>query len=179
MHQATFYRTIAEWNIIYRKLECFPHPNAYVQCGKRPLPRLLEMFPDAKDQIVAFGLKNLATLTIESVLDLIVSTVIPRLALQWKKEEDTTSNNSEEQLGVAVAAAETLNEDRTLDPKNHQEMINESFLNAHRLKLMSFSTAWHWMCLLDFKYNARRKSFYVDGHECEDFVASQQTFCKT
>jgi len=47
------------------------------------------------------------------------------LALQWKKEED-----SEEQQGVAVAASETLNEDRTLDPEN-QEMINESFLKAH------------------------------------------------
>jgi hypothetical protein len=136
------------------------------------------MFPDAKDQIVAFGLKNLATLTIESVLDLIVSTVIPRLALQWKKEEYTTSNNSEEQQGVAVAAAETLNEDRTLDPEN-QEMMNESFLKAHRLKSMSFSTAWRWMRLLDFKYDTRRKSFYVDGHEREDVVANRQTFCET
>jgi hypothetical protein len=82
MQQATFYRTIAKWNIIYRKLESFPHPNTYVkQCGKRPLPQLLEMFPDAKDQIVAFGVKSLATLTIEGVLDLIVSTPIPRLAI--------------------------------------------------------------------------------------------------
>jgi hypothetical protein len=66
MQQAIFYRTIAKWNIIYRKLECFPHPNAYLQCGKRPLPRLLEIFPDAKEQIVAFGVRKLATLTIES-----------------------------------------------------------------------------------------------------------------
>jgi hypothetical protein len=66
MQQATFYRTIAEWNTIYSKLECFPHPNAYVQCGKRPLPRLLEIFPDAKEQIVAFGVRKLAMLTIES-----------------------------------------------------------------------------------------------------------------
>ena len=81
MQQATFYRTIAEWNIIYRKLESFPHPNAYLQCGKQPLPRLLKMLPDAKDQIVAFGVKSLAMLTIEGVFDLIVSTVIPRLAI--------------------------------------------------------------------------------------------------
>jgi hypothetical protein len=64
MQQATLYRTIAEWNIIYRKLECFLHPNAYVQCGKRPLPQQIEIFPDVKEQIVAFGVRKLATLTI-------------------------------------------------------------------------------------------------------------------
>jgi hypothetical protein len=86
LQQATFYRTIAEWNKIYRKLECFPHPNAYVQCGKRPLPPLLETFPDAKEQIVAFGVGNLTTLTIEGVHDFIVSTVIPRLVVVWRDD---------------------------------------------------------------------------------------------
>ena len=52
---------------MFRRFECFLHPNLYVQCGKRPLPQLLEVYPDAKDQIVSFGIKNLATLTIESV----------------------------------------------------------------------------------------------------------------
>ncbi|KAI2493926.1 hypothetical protein MHU86_20611 [Fragilaria crotonensis] len=79
LNQATsFYKTVAEWNMVFRKFESFPHPNAYVQCGKRPLPRLLEIYPDAKDQIVSFGIKNLATLTIESLHDFIVSTVIRR-----------------------------------------------------------------------------------------------------
>ena len=64
---------------MFRKFECFPHPNPYVQSGKRPLPRMLEAFADAKDQIVSFGLKNLATLTIESFHDFMVSTVFPRL----------------------------------------------------------------------------------------------------
>jgi hypothetical protein len=44
---------------------------------------------------------------------------------------------------------------------------------------MSFSTTWRWMRLLDFKYDTRRKSFYVDGHEREDVVANRQTFCET
>jgi hypothetical protein len=74
MNQATFFKTLAQWNIVFRTFECFPHPNPYVQSGKRPLPRLLEIFPDAKDQIVAFGIKNLATLTIEGVQDFIVTT---------------------------------------------------------------------------------------------------------
>jgi hypothetical protein len=35
------------------------------------------------------------------------------------------------------------------------------------------------MHLLGFKYDARKKSFYVDGHEREDVVANQQAFCET
>jgi hypothetical protein len=80
MNQATFYKIIAQWNMIFRKFECFPHPNPYVQCGRRPLPQNLEIFPDAKDQIVGYGVMNLATLTIEGVHNFIVSSVLPRLA---------------------------------------------------------------------------------------------------
>jgi hypothetical protein len=35
------------------------------------------------------------------------------------------------------------------------------------------------MRLLGFKYDFRRKSFYVDGHEREDVVTFRQTFCET
>jgi hypothetical protein len=43
---------------------------------------------------------------------------------------------------------------------------------------MSFSTAWRWMRLLGFRYDTRRKSFYVDGHEWEDLVVNRTHFCK-
>jgi hypothetical protein len=35
------------------------------------------------------------------------------------------------------------------------------------------------MRLLGFRYDARRKSFYVDGHERDDVVANRTQFCKT
>ena len=35
------------------------------------------------------------------------------------------------------------------------------------------------MRLLGFQYDARKKSFYVDGHEREDVIANCTTFCKT
>ena len=79
MLQARSYKTVAAWNMTYRQVEGFPHPNPYIQCGEQPLPRLLEIFPDAKDQNVSFALKNLAKLTIEGVHDFILSKVIPRL----------------------------------------------------------------------------------------------------
>jgi hypothetical protein len=56
--QATFFKIISNWNKVFRKFEYFPLPNPYVQCGKRPLPGLLELYPNAKDQIVSFGIKN-------------------------------------------------------------------------------------------------------------------------
>ena len=52
------------------------------------------------------------------------------------------------------------------------------FLHAHRLKNLSFNTAWRWMRLLGFRYDTRKKSFYVDGHEREDVVAHRDSFCK-
>jgi hypothetical protein len=155
--QATFFKTIANWNKVFRKFECFPHPNPYVQCGKRPMPRLLEVFPNAKDQIIAFGIKNLATLTIESVHDFILSTVLPTLTVLWEKE--------------------MMIPDRDITPEAGSQAIC-SFLKVHRLESMSLTTTWRWMRLLGFQYDTRKKSFYVDGHERDDVVASRSTFCK-
>ncbi len=47
---------------------------------------MLEIFPDAKEQNVSNTIKNLASFTIEDFFDFIVSTVIPRLTVVWKKD---------------------------------------------------------------------------------------------
>ena len=162
LNQAKFYKTIANWNKIFRKFESFAHPNPLVRCGKRPMPRLLEVFPDAKDQIVTFGVRNLATLTIESVHDLIINTVIPRLTATWEKE--TTIMNA---VGNTADA-----------PEQARSRVTAMFLRSHRLESMSLTTTWRWMRLLGFQYDSRKKSFYVDGHERDDVVANRSIFCK-
>jgi hypothetical protein len=91
MDQATLYKIISEWNGVHRTLEAIPHPNPHLQCGKRPFPRLLEIFPDAKEQIVAYSIKSLATLTVEGVHNFIVSTVIPQLARVWKMDYEVAT----------------------------------------------------------------------------------------
>ena len=175
MHQATFFKTVAQWNIVFRMLECFPHPNPYIQCGKRPLPRLLEIFPNAKDQIVAFRIRNLATLTIEGLHDFIVSTVIPRLASAWQKDEEVA-----DAVDTSTTSSTTMSDTPQPANNNHdnQEVLTRLFLRAHRLENMSFSTAWRWMRLLGFRYDTRQKSFYVDGHERDDVVANRTHICK-
>ena len=50
------------------------------------MPRLLEAFPDAKEQIVSFAVKNLAKLTIEGVHHFIKLKVIQRLIFLWKSD---------------------------------------------------------------------------------------------
>ena len=159
LKQATFFKTVANWNKIFRKCECFPHLNPYVQCGKRPLPKLLELHPDAKDQIASYGIKNLATLTIESVHDFIISTVVPRLTLTWSNEH-----------------VDIHQENHLYD--NTDDKTTDLFLNAHGLESMSLTTTWRWMRLLGFCYDTRKKSFYVDGHERHDVVATRSAFCK-
>jgi hypothetical protein len=180
MKQATFYKTVAQWNIVFRKFKSFPHPNPYVQCGKRPLPRLLEIYPDAKDQIVSFGVKNLAKLTIESVHDFIVTTVIPRLALLWQKDEEAAAAPATADLSAistSMTSINTINIQLTGTAEDNQEVVNKLFLRAYGLESMSFTTAWRWMRLLGFSYDTRKKSFYVDGHEREDVVANRTQFC--
>ena len=167
-NQATFFKTVANWNKVFRRCEGFPHPNPYVQCGKRPLPPLLEVFPDAKDQIVSFGVKNLATLSIESVHDFIVSKVIPRLASTWQREKMASASNSD---SVEHTTTADVSDGDT-------SSIRNAFLNAHSLESMSLTTAWRWMRLLGFQYDTRKKSFYVDGHEREDVVSARSVFCK-
>ena len=174
MYKATFYKTVAEWNMVFRRIECFPHPNPYVQCGKRPLPRLLEIFPNAKDLIVGYGVKHLATLTIEGIHDFIVNTVIPRLAAEWQSDKMKDDGNNVDPIGTASTTTTS-----TTSTRDNESDINEQFLQAHRLASMSFTTVWRWMRLLGFRYDVRRKSFYVDGHERDDVVATRTQFCKS
>jgi hypothetical protein len=160
MNQATFYKTISEWHGVYRTLEAFLHPNPYVQCGKRPLPRLLEIFPDAKEQIVAYSVKNLATLTIERVQDFIVSTVIPRLARVWKMDYEVATAGITSSSTVEDADDNDDSADAPTIPTSIldvDEQLIASFLKAHGLESMSFTTAWRWMRLLNFKYDSRKK----------------------
>ncbi len=61
--------------------------------------------------------------------------------------------------------------------ENTDNKTINSFLNAHGLESMSLRTTRRWMCLLGFCYDTRKKSFYVDDHECHDVVATQSAFC--
>jgi hypothetical protein len=140
MMQATCYKTVAAWNMTYRQREGFPDPDQYEQCGNRPLPQLLETFPDAKDEIASFAIKIFAKLTIEGVHNFIVSKVIPRLITVWQ-----SANNP---IAVSAAIVATTSDEDTTTSANNEEDPKHSFLVAHGLESLSLTTAWRWMCLL-------------------------------
>ena len=165
---------------MFREFEGFPHKNPHVRCGKLPLLRLLEAFPDAKDQIVSFGIANLSTLTIESVHDLIVAQVVPRLEKVWRQQ----SIKRMESDGDATTRTGRINTDTSTNTSSMTNSSNtgkhnETFLNAHGIKCICLTTNVKWMHRLGFKYDTRKKSFYVDGHEREEvLIASRAAFCK-
>jgi hypothetical protein len=99
------FKTIANWNKVCRKFECFPHPNPYVQCGKHPLPRLLKLHLNAKDQIASLGIKNLG---------FIITSILPRLTSTCQKEQCSES------ASFSVTRTATPDDNSTIN----------SFLNA-------------------------------------------------
>ena len=70
----------------------FPASKSLRPVQEASSPEVLELFPDAKDQIVvSFGIKNLGLLTIESVHDFIITSILPRLTSTWQNEHGNDS----------------------------------------------------------------------------------------
>jgi hypothetical protein len=95
------------------------------------------------------------------------------LIIEWKDDKDMKvccARDKEE-------AQTTPLEDGLLENEENDKII-ASFLNAHGLATLSMTTVWRWMHLLGFSYDARRKKFYVDGHERDDVVAYRSMFCR-
>jgi hypothetical protein len=71
----------------------------------------------------------------------------------WKKDNKLATarmartSTIEEEVGDADAPA-TVHID---------EQLISSFLMAHRLESLSFTMAWRWMRLLNFKYDTRKR----------------------
>jgi hypothetical protein len=127
---ATTGRTIETWNMEFRMINKFLHPNPIVRSGKCPQPSLFEHFPESKDAIKRFANGNLADLTTELLRDFIITKLLPGLL-----------------KSIAI----------------HDE--RKELLDFYKSKPPSTTTVWRWMRRLGYKYCARKKSFYVDGHE--------------
>ena len=82
-----------------------------------------------KEQIIAYEVNNLATLTIEIVHDFIISTVIPRLTEIWEKVKGMTM--------IEVVSKDAATEETTCKSQRIT-----SFLNAHCLESVSLTTMW-------------------------------------
>ena len=95
--------------------------------------------------------------------------MIQRIATTWNSETTTASSNT---------SSSTSNYGEELPSIDNTTTLTPFFLNAHRLESLSLSTTWRWMRLSHFNHDAKKKSFYVDGHERDNVVANRQTSCK-
>ena len=164
---ATFYKTtIAKSNKIFRKFGCFPHPNPNVQCGKLPLPRLLGLYPDAKDHIVSFWRQELRNANYRECSRLHHHLNLPRLALTWQKVQQCNDSGA----GFSITTTNTTS-------NNHDDLSTINYiLNSHGgLESMSLTTTWRWMRFLRFKYDTRNKLLRC-GHDMMSLLLLVRSF---
>ena len=61
------FQIVMKWNRVFRRNECFPHPNPYIECNKTYQPRLFEFFPQIKIEITRWANDHLDLLSCENV----------------------------------------------------------------------------------------------------------------
>jgi hypothetical protein len=141
--------SIQKWNRQYRSIEAFPHSNKFVATGIKPEPKVFSLFPEAKGRLLTFAANNLDSFSIEKVCNYFNETLFPDLYGEYSD--------------MAVELGET--EDELL--------LYEEFLQ-YELGFsgngVSDSTVCRYLSFLDYKYDVRKKTYYVDGHERDDVL---------
>jgi DNA-binding transcriptional regulator YhcF (GntR family) len=141
--------TIRIWHHDFRaSSECFRNPNVYKRNGKPPLPPMLERNPDFTRSVIRYAKTNLNELSAELLFNYLHTIALPALLLQRREE-----------LGDATLEITDL-------------------LRENRLTKLTLETVYRWLDRLGFKYEARKKGYYVDNHEKPETVAYRRHFIK-
>jgi hypothetical protein len=144
-------RTIQRWHVDFRK-DC---KFKVAIDSKHSLPPFLEANPDVVRLIVAFGTSNLATLSTELMWRYITCQILPAIIRM------RDANDDEKNLSDFVMEEDSNN--------ITQENIKK-FLKEYGLSKVCLSTVTRWMHKLGFRYQGRKKTYYVDTHEKEETV---------
>ncbi len=110
-------------------------PNPHVIGMKTSLPPLLDRNPEVKQSIMEYAKQNLNDLSAELIYSYLHEVALPALLNDRR--------------------AELVNPTLTM----------EQLLEENQLTKLSMTTVFRWMGRLGFKYETRRKTYYVDGHE--------------
>ena len=71
------YKTIVEWNRIFRTNEMFPQPNYYIEMGKSDQHFFLETFPEVKLKLNEWAKSTLEHLNCENIVIQIKQNILP------------------------------------------------------------------------------------------------------
>jgi hypothetical protein len=129
--------TVSCWHLTFRRNnEAFPNPQIQSKDGKKTsLPPILDRNPDLANCIIQYAKQNVHELSAELLYSYIHDIALPALLDQRR--------------AVLVDESYTM----------------EKLLHENRLTKVSITTIFRWMAQLGFKYETRRKIYYVDGHE--------------
>jgi hypothetical protein len=155
--QAKNARTVTEWYRQFREKRSFRIPKP-----KKNLPPFLHAHPHLCTRIKQYATENLDTLSIEMLSEFIHDKILPTLVKDERRRDDDLDGE------IPV--------DRTTIP-NYDEKIKAT-LRPYGLTCVSPSTVYRWMLCLGFRYEPRRKGYYVDGHERPATVQYRWKFCQ-
>ena len=128
-------RTVIEWFYEFRKKDAFLNPGLILKHKKKQLPPLLEANPDTVKDILKFCRGNIDGLNVEMVHQFLLNECLPKLATKIQSEQDSVPYS-----------------------------LNDLFKD-YNLSTLNIKTVRNWMIKLGFKYEPRRKTYYVDTHE--------------
>ena len=144
-------KTIARFHRYFRENDSFPHPNYHVHIGKEPSPVLFVHIPEAKVKFECWAKENLSTLTTESALMYLRTTLLPDMHTMIVQECMDT---------------------------NATPVSYEAFLASMKLSTISQSTAWRCIAAAGLVFKEHTKTYFTDRHENAENVAHRAAFVK-
>ena len=153
---------VMRWNREFRKNDCFRHLNVFVATGVKPEPTVFALFPEAKGRLLSFATTNLSEFSLEKVREYLNTTLLPD---PWQK------HNREVRKDAEKSGETNKNKDLT-KTEFYRDVLG---IGADGL---SIPTVCRYLQQLSYSYTAKKKTWYVDGHERKDVVLDRIEFCK-
>jgi hypothetical protein len=128
---------VRNWYQQFRKQRKFS-----VRCTKKhSLPPFLQQNQDVCMKLQRYAKEHLSELSVELLLEYLLETVLPSMVKETSRVEKRAV--SQEQYTAEA----------------------KEILSAYGLTCIDPSTVYRWLQRLGFRYEPRRKGYYVDGHE--------------
>jgi hypothetical protein len=114
---------------------------------------------------------------VESARNELIIKIIPKCSIQSQANEDDDDEENYERSSLTAITAEVEGEkESTMGRK--QPTIKDCLLSCNMEQPISIGgTTWRWLRRLGCRHDHRKKSFFVDGHECPDVVFYRNDFC--
>jgi hypothetical protein len=144
-------QTVMEWYRLFRRNRKFIQPLQ----KKDNLPPFLQQNPDIVQALQQYGHENLGQLSIEFMTEYVHGVVLPSMVAKEKK--------------------------LPVDEKQQEEGYQTEMckvIKKYGLTKVCPATVYKWMKCLGYKYETRRKGYYVDGHEKPSTVEYRSKFVK-